>query len=561
MLNRYHVLSLCVLFTLSAPAAWGGITTSLNRNHIDIADSLTLFVRVDERTSQEPDFSQLDADWHIRQTSQNSTQSVVNGRFQSSTAWQLALTPKRAGALMIPALTWRGARSSPILVQVSPITTDLKQRLAQLAFFKTKISTGPVWVQSQVLYEVALYYAQEIQLARSLIAPNLPNSIVKRLQGQAETGVEQIQGVRYGFIKQYYAIFPQASGRLEIAPETNVVSTRLSRHGDKRFAIESSGYSIEVLPKPPEYPANQPWLPAKNLSISGAWSDPAGSLEVGKATNLQLVIQAQGLLASLLPPLPKPEIKGVRIYDHPSKPHESLHQQGVIGRLTTNLAVVPAQAGVLVFPETRVTWWDVNQRRVREAVWPEQSLQVAASGGGAPDADDAAPTAVADPAAAAIPASAGGAFGVWGWVSLLFAVAWVGTLLYVQRLTRQLRLGRQHATAETLWQQEAESQSFRLLASACRQRHAADIRRAMQSWAQHYQPTSATPVSDLVADDPQAQALIGALDEHLYQDAAVAVDAQAILAWVRQRRGKHPQKTRDRIALAPLYPEALPRTS
>lgn len=560
MLTRCCMPSVCVLFMLLGEAAWGGITTSLNRNYIDIADSLTLTVRVDEQASQEPDFDRLDADWHTQQTSKNSTVNVVNGRFQSSTVWHLTLTPKRTGSLMIPELTWRGARSNPIRVQVSPVATDLKQRLAQLAFFKTKVSAGPVWVQSQVLYEVTLYYSQEIQLARSLDAPTLQNSIVKRLQSKPETGVKHIQGVRYGFITQHYAIFPQASGRLEIAPETNSVYAHLPKYGGKRFVLTSSGHSIKVLPKPPEYPANQPWLPAQDLSISGAWSEPVNSLEVGKATNLQLVIQAQGLLASLLPTLPKPELRGARIYDHPTTPHESLDKQGIISRLTANLAIVPTQVGALVFPETRVTWWDVKQRRVRKALWPAQSLQVAASGGGAALHADGTQYAADDPMAEAS-GGTGGAFGIWGWLSLLLALAWVGTLLYAQRLAGRLRLGQEQRAAAALRQQEDESQSFRRLARVCRQQHAADMRLCLQSWARHYQPTSATPLSDLVADDPQAQALIGALDEHLYQDAAVAVDAAAILAWVKQRRSKQPKKTGQRIALAPLYPEALPRTS
>lgn len=547
-----------VALMLSTSLVWGVISTSVNRNQMDLTDTLSLTVQVDDQANiRRPDFNPLNQDWRILGTNRQTDITFSNGQLQSKTIWHLTLAPKREGRLSIPVLVWNNSSSRPIAIQVTPIAADVQEQLSKLAFFQTSVSGNAVWIQSQILYRVALYYSQETQLKNFPAPPNLPNAIVQALETPSPN-IELISGVRYWVIRQSYAIFPQASGTLKLPPEQSTGYAHLAGYGNtrKRIEVRSQGHLIKVLPRAANYPPKIPWLPAKKLQVTGTTTRSVQELEVGTTANLSLTIEAEGLPGSLLPQLPPFNVPGVRIYSNPPTIQESLSPQGVISTLTSNLAMIPVKPGMLELPPVHITWWDADEARTKRATWPGWKIRIVPSTSTLINTDglDAEGTpGLFGTTSSVIPR--GISFGFWSWISLVFALAWLSTLWYVWHLKQRFK-EQFDQPAVIDWAAKAqEAKNFHRLIVACQKKDAADIYQCLSNWARCKRPESGgQALNVLLQDDSEGQALVQALNQHLYLDSSLSFDAAAILGWAKNKRTEASQPEATQDALAPLYP-------
>ena len=540
----------CLLIITSLPAL-AAISASVNRNHIDLTDTLILSVQVDTSPgNSKPDFNLLNKDWRILASSQRSEISFTNGKIRSSTIWQLTLAPQRQGNLIIPALQWRNDIAPSIVVRVAPITQNLQQQLNKLLFFRTEVvQPERVWVQSQIVYRVALYYAQGVQLGQTLLPPAPDNTRVQAL-GQAYSGIEQLQGIGYQVIKQNYAIFPQISGQLRLAPESMAGYARVPGYGSQRKAItaQSNGHVINVLPKPPEYPADKPWLPAQGVHITGNLAQQPAT--AGTAVNLKLKLEAQGTSGSLLPHFPEFNLLKARIYKQPFELIEEVNKDGVKGRMTLDLAIIPTEPGTLKIPPVRFSWWDVHKGRLREASWPGIDIEVT----GQPTASTATQPEIASQAPA-VTNSVQPSYG-WRWFSLFLGGCWLLTLGYIWRLKSPATT---IDASQTTKKEEKESKHFQSLMRACQQNDAPAVKQALQAWASHSKVGngSSMALNDLLRHDKEGQKLFDELNRYLYRGQGSNFEASKLLEWAQNKRAELlAKKTSNKPRLAAFYPDA-----
>src|SRR5690606_24576521 len=99
----------------------------------------------------------------------------------------------------------------------------------------------------------------------------------------------------------------------------------------KTIQVKSPAIPLQVKPKPVEYPADAPWLPAQSLSLVEAWRpEPEGAL-VGEALTHSLLFKARGLTSSQLPPITGAQVSGLRRYpDQPSLANQ-VDAEGITG--------------------------------------------------------------------------------------------------------------------------------------------------------------------------------------------------------------------------------------
>lgn len=544
-LRRFiFILPTVMLLCSMAKAA---ITTSVNRNHIDRTDNLILLVQVDDNArGSQPNFSPLQQDWRILATSQKSEISWSNGQLSTTSTWRLTLAPQREGLLQIPVLTWANSRSQPIAVRVAPISESLEQQLARVAFFKSSVSQGSYWVQSQVLYEVTLFYTQEVQLqGNPLQQPKLPDTIVLPL-GAAQTGTELIDGVRYWILKQSYALFPQTSGQLVIPGMRGLGYAYLTPRRDsrKRIEIRSQRHVLKVLPKPAAYPAGVPWIPAANLTLSSEWQGVPSPLNVNDVATLIIRTKVQGLPPSSIANLPVPTLTTGRLYSHPPQSEESLSANGITSDFISTVAVIPTESGNMQLSPMAITWWDTKQGRVRESILNIPALEVLRP---ITEVVEAAPKQQLQQPFWVLWLS-----DVWLWTSAFFALAWLVSIGYVLYLRRQIQAVLPGRSAPD----EAENTTLaahQALTLACRQKDAAAIRQALEAWAISLRPQShGSALAKLLSGDDEGRSLVENLNKHLYQDMNTHFDPIEILAWAKRKRSAQtPDVT---SSIAPLYP-------
>lgn len=542
-----------MLLVTSMPAV-AAISASVNRHHIDLTDTLILSVQLDTPPGNDtPDFNPLNRDWRILATNQRSEISFRNGKIRATTIWQLTLAPQREGHLIIPALQWKNDTTASIAVRVAPITQSLQQQLDELLFFRTEVvQPKRVWVQSQIIYRIALYYSQDVQLGKNLIPPAPDNTRVQAL-GQAYSGREQLQGVVYWVVRQNYAIFPQISGQLRLAPELMTGYARLPGYGNQRktITIQSSGHVINVLPKPPEYPIDKPWLPAQGIYITGDVAQKVTSATTGTAINLTLKLQAQGAAGSLLPHFPDLTLPKARIYKQPFELVEELNKEGVKSRMTLELAIIPTAPGILKIPPVRFSWWDTNNGRLREASWQGIEIKIT----GQPIVAAAAQPEIASHASPATTHTAQPSYS-WHWLSLFLGSCWLLTLGYIWRLKNSTARATLD-TSQTI-KAEKEHQCFQNLVRACQQDDASAVKQALQAWASHGEVGgNRTAWHNLLHCDTEGQKLLDELNRHLYRSHESHFEASRLLKWVQSKRAERlASKTSGKPKLTAFYPDA-----
>ncbi|MFO6382399.1 protein BatD, partial [Pseudomonas aeruginosa] len=82
----------------------------------------------------------------------------------------------------------------------------------------------------------------------------------------------------------------------------------------RQMRVTSPSIPLQVRPKPADYPADAPWMPARALSISESWSPQPEQAQVGESLTRNVLLKVEGLSGTQLPPLPLPDVQGLRRY-------------------------------------------------------------------------------------------------------------------------------------------------------------------------------------------------------------------------------------------------------
>ena len=491
---------------------------------VEEMETVRLTLRVDGGNQAEGlDLSALEGDFEVLGTNTSSQFQSINGQVRSWVEYQVNLRPKRAGTLEIPPLSIAGQTSAPLSVRVRPLAPEVRQTIDRMVFFEVDISPNPVYVQAQALMTRRLYYASGVQIYSDLPGvPDIPNAVVIPV-GETRSTTEVRPEGRYGVLEQRYAIFAEQSGSLVI-PEISVTSSvRLTSSGRTRrsgIRVSTPEIRLDVLPVPASYPADKPWLPARQVSIGDSW-EPAGlSFDLGEPVRRTLTVNVAGNTGSSIPPvalgLPGDAFKQ---YPEPVGISEETVASDVVGRREQAYSIVPVAPGVLQLPELRLTWWDTANERIRVAAAPGERVRVLGDPIAAPEPAAADAIAEATPVRpAAQPVTAAGEpsapYPLWliGLTAFAFC-GWAATWLTMRRRPRGA------AVPHTDRQHDA---SWKALLAACR---GEDARVMRDAWVRHLGVRwNAAPdrTVAMIRRHPEGRRLLDALNRSLY--AAGAAD-------------------------------------
>ena len=367
-------IRICVLIVSLVPAiAFARLDASVDSTAISAADTIRLTLRADSTNiTGEPNLDALSAQFDVLDTQRNSQFQSINGQVSAWTTWTLTLKPKHTGTLTIPPISVGNDTSQPISITVKDLDPQLKSAIARTVFFETTYEPKQVYVQSQIIITRRLFYLGGAQLYGNMPdAPDIPGAMVESL-GDASRSTAIRDGRQYGVIEQRFAAFPERSGTLKI-PTTSVTgSVRLDDGmGGRRVGIDvtSEPLSIAVLPIPPDYPRDTPWLPASDVELVQDWpGEPARGLATGTPSQRTLIVRADGNTASAIPPLKMRLPDSIKAYPEPPKMNETQGRSGIIGTRTESTSLVATQPGSLTLPEVSVTWFDTVHRQVKICV-------------------------------------------------------------------------------------------------------------------------------------------------------------------------------------------------
>ena len=374
-------LTIAPLLALFTALAHGEISARLSSNSIEELESVRLVIRAhNTRESEALNLAELQENFHIMGNNTSTQYQYINGRAQSWVDYQITLQPKKVGALTIPPIRIGNLATEPLVLEVRPLATSTRQQIDELVFYQQQFSSSKAYVQSQILMQRQLFYSNGVQLYGGQPgAPKIENAAVITL-GENQATTVQRNGRTYGVVTQNYAIFPEASGTLNIPAVEMTASVRMLNNGRvsrKGVRVATEPKTITVLPIPTNYPENSPWLPATNVSLSQAFEPTLtqNSVDVGDTLTQVVKITVQSNTGSIVPPLSSavPE-NTFREYPEPAELIDSTQGINVVGQRIERRNLMPLTPGPLTLPRVEVVWWDTNTNEVKRSALDSTSF-------------------------------------------------------------------------------------------------------------------------------------------------------------------------------------------
>ncbi|MGB0132341.1 BatD family protein [Dokdonella sp.] len=374
--------ALLLLFALlpMAVSAAGGARAWLDRDSMQLGETVTLNVEVEDGMAGEPDFSAL-LDKFTSLGTQSSRQiSMVNGSTSAKTLWAIGLEPKQAGAITIPAFTFGSASTEPLTLTVLPGAAGGTAAPGDNVFVEVAADPLSPYVQQQVRYTVKLYFAVNLSEG-TLDEPAASGAVVQKL-GRDKQYVATLGERRYQVLERNYAVTPEQSGSLNLPmlrfrgnAVDNSDPTGFFRRG-RTVNASSKSIDLNVRPKPASW-GSAPWIPAASLSISDETELP-DEVKVGDPLTRTIKLRAQGLGFEQLPELELKAPPGAEIY--PDKPDTRTRDDGtwLYGERTRKFAIVPTRPGKLILPEVEIQWWNTALDKLEKSVLPAREINVVA---------------------------------------------------------------------------------------------------------------------------------------------------------------------------------------
>ncbi|WP_460128274.1 BatD family protein [Pseudomonas sp. H1_D05] len=385
-MTRFTALLLPLLLcTATAHAA--ELTASVDRSRLNSGETVELTLETSDVTQfGKPDLTALEALFEVRGTRQVNQLNTLNGDNRATTRWIITLLPKENGSVVIPPLQLGDAQSQPITVQVVESDTRENQNSLDPVFIEASLDQSSVYVQAQAILTLRIYHSVSLYDDSSLTPLQIADARIEQL-GDTRTYEKDLNGVRHGVIEMRYAIYPQHSGLLTIAPQTfsaTLVDTQPSQDANaqgpkpgKLMRVSSAEIPLIVKPKPLTYPVDAPWLPARSLSLSESWNPEPEHTQVGDSMTRSLTLKVEGLASSQLPALPATDVNGLRRYpDQPVLSNQST-DRGIVGSREEREALVPSRSGAIELPTVDLVWWNTFEDHLEHSSLPARTLQVA----------------------------------------------------------------------------------------------------------------------------------------------------------------------------------------
>ena len=453
-----HILVLFILaLTAIAPAyAMTSLQASVDRNPVIEGESLVLTVIADDDlNSGELNTSSLLKDFIVGRTSISRSKQIMNFDARNETRWQVLISPKTQGNLIIPAFSINGVSSQPITLSVVDRQSQPQQK--QDIFMRASLSADEAYVGQMLTYRVKLYLALELQRG-VLSAPLLEGAQINQL-GDDKDSNEIINGKRYRVIERTYAIIADQPGELTIngASFSGDVLVQAKRNGgmfsfnESRPTQTQAAKSVVLInPEPVAYHGK--WLVSDLVVLKEDWPTEELEYNVGDPITRTINLLASNTDETSLPELTLSVPAALKSY--PEKPQRKafVRDKQMVSQLTQTTAIVATKAGTYTLPEIKIPWWNPHLKQQQFATLPSRTIVIKGSENEIPPH---LPTTV-------VPTESDA--GYWPWLSAFFAGLWLLTLLLWLNARKQPQASKTAPAEQVI----PASNSRKALAAACK---------------------------------------------------------------------------------------------
>ncbi|MFC3195228.1 BatD family protein [Marinicella sediminis] len=434
--ERFFTGLLLLFMWLLSSQAQAEIKAAVDRPTLYFGESLTLTITSDQNTNTQPDFTLLDAVFHVGQTGKSSSTQIINGEMSTQTQWQVLLVPKSMGSHIIPPIEVDGERTDPIKITVNK--PDPNAQAKGDIFIEIETNKESAFVQEEIILTVRLLYAIALKNG-ALSEPGGDGVIVQQINKGANYTTQR-DGKTYQVLERKYAIFAENSGRLTLNPL--VFEGEVTDNSRRSFGMFQRGRPIRQvseireldIKQIPQSFIGQDWIPAKQLNLTQSWSQDK-PYQVGEPITRTITLAAHGLSETQLPELQIPTLNGAKVYQDKTDTMTRTDGKQLIATKVIKYAVIPTSEGPLDIPALELAWYDTINQQPRTTTIPASQLDIEAATGGLNEAPQAfnfqpnkPPVTLAEPVNE--PLSEGNpAHSIWQYTTYALALLWAITLV------------------------------------------------------------------------------------------------------------------------------------
>lgn len=386
----------CLIFSMVSVLYAENITTKVDRSQLALGEAFELMISTTQDnqdiTRAAPNLSALEKDFTVMGTSKRTQLSVVNGVTNRLTMWVITLVPLHEGDITVPSISVGTEKSSPVKVQVLSVAQSAKQKKLSPVFLEVLVDKRAPYVQQAVNYSVRLYFAERL-IQGELTDPQAKEALILRVSADKEFQAKR-EGQLYQVLERHYAIFPQTSGELKIISpqfmgiaesQPNVSQDQffsLMTVGGKPIRLSVTNEVLQVKPVPLAAKAKpqQPWLPAKKLTLTETWSQPVTQWRVGQPITRTIMLEAEGLSATQLAAIPVSHPMGVNHYSDKAQTDTRLQGDTVVGQRIEKIVYIPTQTGAIEFPAVVLSWWNTELDKLQTTMLADKKINILAAG-------------------------------------------------------------------------------------------------------------------------------------------------------------------------------------
>ncbi len=440
VLKKLFYVLVFSLSALQASTAMAALNVTVDRNPVNIEDTFEITIEATESINGEPELDKLKQNFDILRISQSSSRQISSSGTRYSFKRILTARAKQAGVITIPVLQWSKLTSSPLSLKVLP-AGKRSSAVGSDFYVELSSSSDSPYVQGQVIITAKAFSNKQFGNGQ-FENPTMPEGIVaKRASSEDSIYTANINGTPYLVQERRFILYAERSGRVSIDNilfQGQFPTGRRSFFGNETIAKQARSNSLTLNIKAMPPTAQQPWLPAKQLTLSHYLSD--GDFNVGEPITLTLSTIADGLMAEQIPDFDLQLPDNLKAYPDQPELDTNWSNGSVIAKRTDKIALIPTQPGRYEIPSIKLQWWNTQSDKAETAVIEGISFEVTGA------AVITAPTSTAPSAEStqavndlnhlpSIPTPSNNP--LWMYVSIVFASLWLTTLLILLWLIKR----------------------------------------------------------------------------------------------------------------------------
>lgn len=239
-----------------------------------------------------------------------------------------------------------------------------------------------IWVGQRVIYQVdvlgrngwaKIQHMPDVQASGVIIVP---------FDSQGTRLTETIGGESYTGQRYELSLFPQRSGSISVPSVT--VDIEISQWGSQpqNQALQGAIPPVKFIAEMPPGSENvRGLISTEQLTADQQWEPDISRVAVGDAIQRSIHLKAQNVSAMAFIPVSFSDSDTIDVYPQAPTIEDRYDRGTLTGRRTEIVSYVFKNAGSVELPAVAITWWDLQNKKLRETVLPSRTIEISASGG------------------------------------------------------------------------------------------------------------------------------------------------------------------------------------